>query len=69
MASKKKPDDDSPEVDDCGCIFEIDLTQGKKVAKILNELQIKHIQKLYEKKKTAKLDSMQSEIKVESMEG
>jgi hypothetical protein len=43
MSTKKKPDEDAPEQDDFGCIFEIDLTQGKKVAKILNELQIKHI--------------------------
>jgi hypothetical protein len=34
------------EEEDFGCICEIDLSQTKKLTKLLNELLVKHIQKL-----------------------
>ena len=65
MAGKKKPDEEQDQ-EDFGCIFEIDLTQGKKVAKVLNDLQIRHIQKLRDKKRPSKTEI--TDLKVESLE-
>jgi hypothetical protein len=43
LVNKKAETAEGEEPEDAGYIFEVDLTQGKKVGRILNELLIRHI--------------------------
>lgn len=48
----KKVSEEAEDADDAGYVFEVDLTQSKRVGRVMNELLVKHIQKLKDKKKS-----------------